>query len=119
MAVWPSPQGPVILPILFLDRKIVDTGDPAAHQAMRVEFPVLIAVGPEPVSAVVMPFVGEPHGHSLLTVSPQLFDQAIIEFARPFAGKKSLDLVAAMDELCAVPPYAVDGIIPKVFDNDP
>ncbi len=34
----------------------------------------------------------------------------IVEFARPFAGEESLDLLTAMNELCAVPPYAVDGI---------
>jgi len=49
----------VILAIVLLDREIVDTGNPAAHQAMLVELPVLVAVGSEPVSAVVTALVGD------------------------------------------------------------
>ncbi len=104
MVVRPPSQRPVKLSILALDRKIVDAGDPAAHQALLVELPVLVAVGPEPVPAVVMSLVSEPHSNSVLMVSPHLFDQAIVEFARPFAGQENLDLLTAMDELRAVPP---------------
>ena len=39
MVVRPPSQGPVKLPVLALDRKIVDAGDPALHQALLVDAP--------------------------------------------------------------------------------
>jgi hypothetical protein len=42
--------------LAFADLHIIDAGLAAAHQAVLVEFPLLIAVGAEPLSGAVMPF---------------------------------------------------------------
>ena len=52
MIVWAPSQRPVKFPIVLSDWQIIDGSDPAAHQAMVVEFPVFVAIGAEPVSAV-------------------------------------------------------------------
>ena len=54
-------ERPVILALTILDRKVVDAGDAQPHQAVLVEFPILVAVAAEPAPAVVVPFIGEPH----------------------------------------------------------
>src|SRR6266702_4060690 len=46
------------------NRHIVDAGYASAHQAVLVEFPVLVAVAAEPVAAVIAPFVGKANGQS-------------------------------------------------------
>ena len=74
---------------------------------IRIEFPVLVAIASEPIAAIVMPFIAEAHGDAILAKSPNLFDQAIVELARPFAGQKRFDLCTAMDEFGAVAPAAV------------
>ena len=70
--VGAAAKRPVVLALALLDRQIVDAGDAQTHQAMFVEFPVLIAVAAEPVAAVVMPLIGEAHGNAILAKSPDL-----------------------------------------------
>jgi hypothetical protein len=41
------------------DREIVDAGNAQPHQAVLVELPILIAIAPKPVTAVVVPLIGE------------------------------------------------------------
>jgi hypothetical protein len=45
----------VIFSFALLDRKIIDARDAEAHQAMLVEFPVLVAIAAEPIPAVIVP----------------------------------------------------------------
>jgi hypothetical protein len=40
----------VIFAFALLDPHVVDAGDPHAHQAVRVELPVLVPVAAEPVT---------------------------------------------------------------------
>ncbi len=47
--------------LAFADLYIIDAGLAPAHQAVLVEFPLLIAIGAEPLSGIVMPFVLETH----------------------------------------------------------
>ena len=103
-------ERPVILAIALLDGKIVDAGDAQAHQTMLVEFPVLVAVAAEPMTAVVMPLIGEAHGDTIVTEGPDLLDQAVIELAVPFARQERLDGLAALQEFRAVAPAAVGRI---------
>ncbi len=93
--------------IVLFDREIVDTVDPTSHNAMLVELPVLVAVGLKPMAVFVMPLIGKANRDPALSVGPHLFDQAIIELSRPFAGEEGFDLLAALDELGSVPPEAV------------
>src|SRR5271166_5307692 len=81
MIVGASAKLPVILAIGLLDRKIVDAGNAKPHQAVLVEFPVLVAVAAEPMTAVVVPFIGEANGDAVLAESPDFLDQAVVELA--------------------------------------
>ncbi len=71
---------PVILPVGFLDRQIIDASETSLHQAGRVELPVLVAIGAEPVAAIVVPLIGKAHGDPVLRKGPQLFDQPVVKF---------------------------------------
>ena len=80
------------------------------HQAILIKFPVLVPVGPKPVSSVVAPFISETDRDPISRIGPKLLYQAIIQFTLPFAREKSDDLVAASHKLCAVPPLAVEAV---------
>ena len=72
--VRPSPERPTVYPVGILDWQIVDRGKPPLHHAVCIEFPVLIAVRAEPVSAVIMPFISKANGDAVVTKRPHLFD---------------------------------------------
>ena len=97
---------PMVFAVRLGDRQVIDRGDTPAHQAVLVELPVLVAVGPEPVRRIVMPFVGKAHGDAIAARRPDLLDQPVVELFGPFARKESLDGGAALKEFRAVPPYA-------------
>src|ERR1022692_2946468 len=107
MIVGPAPECPVVAPLALLDGLIVNTSNAPGHQAMGVEFPVLIAVAAEPLSAVIMPFVRKAHGDAVLLTGPQLLDQSIIQFASPFAHEKRFDRRSPLQKLGSVAPAAV------------
>src|SRR3546814_14290131 len=75
---------PMELPLALRNGKIVDTGMARAHQPARIELPILIAVGAEPVARVVMPLIGEAAGDTVLAPGPDLLDEAIVELLRQF-----------------------------------
>src|SRR3546814_9341566 len=76
---------PVELTVRLIDADIVDAGLAALHQALGVEFPLLVAMAAIPLAAVVMPFIGEAHGDVVAGIGPDLLDQAVVHFALPFA----------------------------------
>src|SRR5882757_2540616 len=94
---------------------------------MFIEFPVLIAVTTEPLPAIVMPFVGKPDRNAVHGKCPELFDQAVVEFASPLTAEKCLDCLPALDELGAISPAAIRRVsqchtsriarIPSVFGH--
>jgi len=53
------------------DRQIVDAGEAALHESVLVELPVLVAVGAEPLSRVVVPFIGKAHGDAVTGAGPK------------------------------------------------
>src|SRR4029077_16956982 len=110
MIVGTPPERPVIFARALLDWQIVDAGDAPAHQAVLVEFPVLVAVAAEPGAAVVVPFIGEAHGDAVLAEGPDFLDQAVVELALPFARQERFDLRAAVQEFGAVASASVDRI---------
>ena len=59
MVVGRAPQRPSEFAVRICNRVLVDAGDAPAHQAVLVEFPVLIAIGTKPIVAVVVELVGE------------------------------------------------------------
>ena len=80
------------------------------HQPCGVELPVLVAIGAEPLSVVIVVFVGEAHGDAVASEGPEFLDQPVVEFACPFSGQERLDLGAATREFSAIAPAAVESI---------
>src|SRR6185312_59038 len=95
------------------------------HQAGLVERPVLIAITAEPVTGVVMPFVGEAHSDAWATHGPHFLDQSIFQFAGPLTPEKSQRSGATVDKLRAIAPSRVFAVaqyhparvatVPRVF----
>ena len=80
------------LPISCVDRKVVDACEPPLHQPCGIIFPILVAVGAEPVSAVIMPFIGVADGDPIIGEGPELLDQPIVELLCPLSGEERHDL---------------------------
>src|SRR5829696_4021193 len=101
---------PVELPLWLADRQVIDAGVSPAHQAVLVEFPVLVAVGAEPGSRIVVVFVREPDRDTIPRVCPQLLDEPVVELPIPFTGQELDDLGPSLEDLAAVSPLAVDRV---------
>jgi hypothetical protein len=80
------------------------------HQAILIEFPVLVAVGAEPASRIVVVLVREPDRDTIARVCPQLLDEPVVELPVPFACQELDDLGPSLEDLAAVSPLAVDRI---------
>ena len=91
-----GPSGPAEAAIFFRNRDIVDAGFAAAHQAVLVELPLLVAVGAMPLPGIVMPLVLKPHRDAIAVERPEILDQAILLFLLPFAGEERDDRGAAL-----------------------
>jgi hypothetical protein len=72
--------------------------------------PVLVAIAAKPVAGIIVPFICKPHSDPVVAERPHFLDQPIIELAIPFAREKRLNRLAALNELGAVAPDAIDGI---------
>ena len=110
MIEWARSERPVILALALSDRKIIDRGMAKRHQAVFIEFPILVAIGAEPVRRDVAPFVGEANRDAILAKCPQLLDEAIVELARPLALQKRDDLLSAGEELRSIAPLTIGAI---------
>src|SRR5262245_60049886 len=77
------------------------------HQTVFIELPIFIAVRSKPVSRIVMTFISEANGYPIVLKGPQFLDQSAVEFPRPFAPKKTDDLLPADDEFGSVAPPAL------------
>ena len=82
----------------------------AVHEAVRAKLPHLVAVGAPPLAGGVVRLVREAYGDAIVAKGPDFLDEAIVELAIPFACEKRFNLLAAVNELGAVPPDAIDGI---------
>src|SRR5438874_8675629 len=98
---------PAVLAIRRGDGNVVDGGEAPAHQPGGVELPVLVAVGAEPVSRVVVPLVGETHRDAVLAERPDFLDEPVIELAAPLAAQELLDGRAPVQKLGTVAPQRV------------
>src|SRR5262245_41983193 len=98
---------PVEQAVGFIDRQVVDRSEPALHETVARELPVLVAVGSEPLAGSVVPLIGEAYSDPLAGERPEFLDQPVVELGRPFAPEESDDLAATPDEFGPVPPIAV------------
>lgn len=92
------------------NRKIVDAGVAVVHEASVVKIPIFVAIRPEPVSGVVMPLVGKANGDAASRESPELLDEAVIEFPMPLAREEFDDGAPAGKKFGAVAPDAIHSI---------
>lgn len=102
---WAGPV-PMKSALALFDRHVIDAGVADGHQPILIELPVLIAVGAEPLTGIVMPFIGEADGDPISPESPDFLDQAIIAFPRPFPFQERDDLRPPHREFCPVAPTA-------------
>src|ERR1700732_4024818 len=110
MVVGATAQRPVIFSFALLDRKIIDARDAQAHQAMLVEFPVLVAIAAEPVPPVIVPFKGKADGDAIRTEGPDFLDQPVAELTVPLSRQKGFDRLASLQEFGAGGPTTVSGV---------
>src|SRR5262245_15389581 len=110
MLIGSATQRPVILAFAVLDRHVIDARDAPAHEATLVELPVLVAVGTEPLTRVVMPLVSETHRNAIALARPEFLDQAIVQLPVPLARQELHDLRAPRNEFSAVAPHTVGGV---------
>src|SRR5439155_1604071 len=92
-------RAPAVLAIGRGDGKVVDGGEAPAHQPGGVELPVLVAVGAEPVSRIVVPLVGETHRDAVFAAGPDFLDEPVIELAAPLTAQELLDGRAPVQKL--------------------
>ena len=97
-------------PLGLPDRDVVDTRLPAAHQAMLVELPLLVAVAAPPPALRVMGLVLEPDRDPVLAERPQVLAQGIVELAVPLGGEELDDRGPPGEESVAVAPGRFDGV---------
>ncbi len=92
VVLGPRARGlPAELALCFADRQVIDGGDAPLHEALDIEFPVLVPVGAKPLARIIVPLVGEAHGDALCGEGPDLLDQPVVQFARPLAREELLD----------------------------
>src|SRR6266480_228759 len=99
MVIWTATKWPMILALRLFNRQVINGCKPKLHQAIAIKLPVLVAIRAEPVSGVIVPFVSEPHGDAVFVVSPELFDQPVVEFFGPLAFQELHDLGPSSREL--------------------
>jgi hypothetical protein len=119
------PQGPAVLSIALRNRQVIDTRNPAAHEAVFVELPILVAVGSRPMARVVAPLVGKANCNSIVLMCPEFLDQSVVHFLAPLARQERDDGVPSGQKLGAISPNAVRGVreghifrvasVPRVF----
>ena len=89
----------------------------AAHQAVRLKFPILISIRPKPIPTVIVPFISEPHRNPMTRVGPQFFYQPIVELAGPLPSEECLNLIATLDKFCAISPAAIWRVAQRYSDG--
>src|SRR5690242_7415495 len=102
--------GPEDAPLGLLDAHVVDRRLAAAHVALVVELPLLVAVAAPPLAGGVARLVLEAHGDAIAAERPQVLAQRVLALALPLAAQERHDLLAAAEELVAVAPLRVLGV---------
>ena len=102
--------GPQEFAVLRRDHHIVDARFAAAHQAIAIEFPLLVAVRAKPMAGRIAPLILEANTDPVFMERPKVLDEPVIVLVCPFAGKEFDDGRASGKKFRAVSPAAVLGI---------
>src|SRR6266576_5946381 len=94
----------------LLDRDVVDAGLTAAHQAVPVELPQLVAVAAPPPALRVMGLILEPDRDPVTAERPQVLAQGVVELAVPLGREELDDRGPPGEEGVAVAPGRVHGV---------
>src|SRR5687767_1990471 len=83
----------------------------SSHETRIVELPMLVAMSTHPAAFIhVEIFVFEPYRDAVALITPQLFHQAVLRFARPFATQEILDGLPPGKEFAAITPLGIFGV---------
>src|SRR5665213_1722483 len=119
MVVGAASERPSKPPLGFGDRQIVDAGDPPLHIAVRVKFPVLVAIAARPIATAITALIGEPHRDAVVGERPKFLDEAILEFSRPLAREKGLNSRSSLHKLRTIAPAAAFRVGKGHFEGIP
>jgi len=92
------------------DRHIVDVCLSPVHQAVVGKLPQFVSAGPEPVSGIIVIFILETHRDAVAIVSPEFFDEAVVQLMDPFSCQKSFYGLTPLDKLRSIAPATILGI---------
>src|SRR6185312_12364404 len=115
MILRPRTERPVIKPVLLFDREIIDAGVTALHESARIKLPHFVSVRTKPLPGLIVRLVGKADRNSFFIKSPQLFDQAVLEFLRPLPAQEGDDLISAIYKFVAIAPTAIEGVALRNF----
>ena len=102
-----SGRRPVEAAVLLGELHIIVAGLAPAHQAVRVELPMLIAIGAVSLTVGIVPLILETQRDAIGLERPEVLDQAIVQFGRPFAREKGDNGGSALEKFRAMAPAAV------------
>src|SRR6516162_2936397 len=88
--------------VRLADRHVVYARLATAHQAVVIKLPLLITVGSVPVVGIVVPFVLEADSNTVVMECPELLDQPVAQFARPFPAQEAYDGGTSLEEFRAI-----------------
>ena len=78
--------------------------------AVRIKFPILVAIGTEPMAAVIAIFIRIADGDAVAGERPEFLDQSIVQFLGPFAREETFGFFAVVGKFGAVTPFGVEGV---------
>jgi hypothetical protein len=113
VVIGPAAEGPEVLAIRAANGQIVHAREAPRHEAVRLEFPVLVSVRSKPLPAVVVPLVGKPDGDPVVVKRPEPLDEAIVQLSDPLPREKLNNCRTTGQKFRAIAPDAVQGVAPR------
>jgi hypothetical protein len=72
-----------------------------------IKLPILVAIGAEPIAAIIMPLVRKTHGNAVVTKGPELLDKPIVKLAAPLADQEGFNCLSTLKKFRSVSPTAI------------
>jgi len=107
MIIGASSESPVELSLILSDPEFIDACVSRVHQPFRVEFPILIAVGPKPIARIIVILVGKPDGNPVVQKCPDFLDKSVVQLPDPLPREQRDDLLTPIGELGSISPARI------------